>query len=220
MITGFNTDVEYEGRVFHVQTEDKGRDNPVVESLVYSGGEIVASRRASYAELAQSQGYSEAEVQKRMESQHQALIRDIRNGRFDPEGPKPFGSDIVSNRSLDEVVLDVLARDLSVERIRLEVAPGSPLREGTAPSVRFRVLAETSGQPLARALVAVKVISTIDRAKDLFQGETNPEGFVDAVLELPLIPDGNSALLCQAQLGDSSAEVQHLVQKHGISAEP
>ncbi len=47
MITGFNTDVEYEGRVFHVQTEDKGRTNPVVESLVYSGGEIVASRRAS-----------------------------------------------------------------------------------------------------------------------------------------------------------------------------
>jgi hypothetical protein len=59
MITGFNTDVAYEDRTFHVQTEDKGRTNPVVESLVYSGGEIVASRRASYAELAASARYSE-----------------------------------------------------------------------------------------------------------------------------------------------------------------
>src|ERR1700752_217149 len=118
MITGFNTDVEYEGRVFHVQTEDKGRDNPVVESLVYSGGEIVASRRASYAELARSESYSEAEVLKRMEAQHQVLIRDIRHGRFDPEGPRPFGSDIVSNRSLDEVILDFLAQEATVERIR------------------------------------------------------------------------------------------------------
>ena len=220
MITGFNTDVDYEGRVFHVQTEDKGRDNPVVESLVYSGGEIVASRRASYAELAQSQAYSETEVLKRMESQHQALIRDIRNGRFDPEGPRPFGSEIVSNRSLDEVVLAFLAQEVTVERIRLEVAPGAPLREGTAPNVRFRVLAETSGLPLARATVAVKMISTVDRAKDLFAGETNPDGWVDAILDLPMVPDGNSALLCQAQLGDSCAEVQHLVQKHGVSPEP
>ena len=44
MITGFNTDVEYDGRTFHVQTEDRGQRNPVVESLVYSGGEIVATR--------------------------------------------------------------------------------------------------------------------------------------------------------------------------------
>ena len=219
MITGFNTDVDYEGRVFHVQTEDKGRENPVVESLVYSGGEIVASRRASYAELARSDVYSEAEVLKRMEAQHQVLIRDIRNGRFDPEGPRPFGSEIVSNRSLDEVILDFLAQGATVERLRLEVDPTAPLEEGTAPSVRFRVLAETSGLPLAGAKVAVKVISTLDRARDLFAGETNAEGWVDATLDLLLVPDGNSALLCQAQLGDSSAEVQHLVRKRGIAAE-
>jgi len=30
MITGFNSDIEYGGKVFHVQTEEKGLDNPVV----------------------------------------------------------------------------------------------------------------------------------------------------------------------------------------------
>ncbi len=51
MVTGFNTDVEHEGRVYHVQTEDKGVGNPIIETLIYMGGEILAARRSSYADL-------------------------------------------------------------------------------------------------------------------------------------------------------------------------
>ena len=39
MITGFNTDVDYDGRIFHVQTEDKGRDNPVLDRPVHRAPE-------------------------------------------------------------------------------------------------------------------------------------------------------------------------------------
>src|SRR5258706_14113391 len=99
MITGFNTDVDYEGRVFHVQTEDKGFDNPVVESLVYTAGEIITSRRASYGDLLKSPDYSDAELARRMESQHQAIIREIMAGRFDPDGPRRVGDNMCTNSS-------------------------------------------------------------------------------------------------------------------------
>ena len=85
MITGFNTDVDYLGRVYHVQTEDKGLKNPVVESLIYCGGEIVTSRRTSYEELASHADFCEEQVLSRMEAQHDKLIRDIRNGEYDPD---------------------------------------------------------------------------------------------------------------------------------------
>ena len=49
MITGFNTDVKYRGVVYHVQTEDKGEGNPMIETLIYKGGEILGSRGASVA---------------------------------------------------------------------------------------------------------------------------------------------------------------------------
>ena len=39
MITGFNSDVKYRGLVYHVQTEDKGKVNPLIETLIYRGGE-------------------------------------------------------------------------------------------------------------------------------------------------------------------------------------
>jgi TonB family protein len=107
MITGFNTDVEYDGRTFHVQTEERGSGNPVVETLVYCGGELVTFVTSSYADLVESTGCSESDVLGRMEGQHEQLIRQILGGKYHP-APKPYGHDLVSNRSLDEVVREYL----------------------------------------------------------------------------------------------------------------
>jgi hypothetical protein len=86
VITGFNTDVKHKNRVFHIQTEDKGEGNPCVESLVYVGGEILATKRTSYAEVVQT-GRDDHAVQDLMEQQHRTMIAAIQRGRFDgPNG--------------------------------------------------------------------------------------------------------------------------------------
>lgn len=86
MITGFNTDVKHKNRVFHIQTEDKGEANPYVESLVYVGGEILATKRTSYAEVVRG-GRDDHAVQDLMEQQHRTMIAAIQRGRFDgPNG--------------------------------------------------------------------------------------------------------------------------------------
>ena len=97
MITGFNTDVKHRNRVFHIQTEDKGEANPYVESLVYVGGEILATKRTSYAEVIKTSGRDDHAVQDLMEQQHRTMIAAIQRGRFDgpnggiqiPEGMSP-----------------------------------------------------------------------------------------------------------------------------------
>jgi hypothetical protein len=108
MLTGFNTDVNHEGKTFHVQTEDKGESNPVIETLIYEGGQILASRRQDYAEQAGS-GMSRETLVALMERQHQAVVRDIRLGKYDPpELRRPFGEGIISDRSLDELVRELI----------------------------------------------------------------------------------------------------------------
>jgi hypothetical protein len=82
MITGYNTDVRHSEVVFHVQTEDKGEANPFIESLVYVGGQVLAARRAGYADLLTA-GEGEAAVVAMMERQHRTMIAAIRQGRFD-----------------------------------------------------------------------------------------------------------------------------------------
>lgn len=215
MITGFNTDVDFEGRVFHVQTEDKGLDNPVVESLVYTAGEIITSRRSSYGDLLRSPEYNDAELARRMESQHQAIIREILSGRFDPDGPRPFGYNIVTNRSLDEVVLEFLAREVGLEQIRLEMSEQLTFVEGTEPALNLRVIAEASDRPVAGAKVTVKLISTREKPKEIFAGTSGQDGRVEAKFQIPKVPGANTAILFQAEASGNNAEIKQLVMKSG-----
>lgn len=82
MITGFNTDVEYEGTVYHVQTEDKGLDSPLILSLVYVGGAILASKRSRYDDLI-AKGFEEKELAERLNRQHKLICAAIRSGRIE-----------------------------------------------------------------------------------------------------------------------------------------
>jgi len=82
VITGFNTDIEHDGVVYHVQTEDKGLDTPLILSLVYSGGAILASKRARYEDLIAS-GFSDEALSERLTRQHKLICAAIHAGRIE-----------------------------------------------------------------------------------------------------------------------------------------
>jgi hypothetical protein len=82
VITGFNTDIRHNDKVYHIQTEDKGVQNPYIESLVYVGGEILASKKTSYAEQLKT-GVDDKWIGGLMEQQHRTMIAAIKRGRFD-----------------------------------------------------------------------------------------------------------------------------------------
>ena len=83
MITGFNTDVKHAERVYHVQTEDRGIGNPVIESLVYVGGEILMSKKSPYKDLVSGDRVDEKALREMMDLQHRRVIEAIRRGRLD-----------------------------------------------------------------------------------------------------------------------------------------
>jgi hypothetical protein len=103
VITGFNTDVKYRGVVYHVQTEDKGTANPLIETLIYKGGEILGSKRLPYGDLVT--GPDEASITRLMEDQHKNIIMEVKRGRYDAEAANTVMEDL----SLDELVLAYLA---------------------------------------------------------------------------------------------------------------
>jgi len=81
VITGFNTDIEHDGVVYHVQTEDKGLDTPLILSLVYVGGAILASKRAPYEDLI-AKGFSDEALSERLKRQHKLICAAINSGRI------------------------------------------------------------------------------------------------------------------------------------------
>lgn len=82
MVMGYNTDVSFNGRVFHIQTEP--RKDARIETTVYYGGAIVHSLKTSYLELLSSPDYSEESLRRLLEDQHRQVITQIRDGKIDP----------------------------------------------------------------------------------------------------------------------------------------
>ena len=77
MITGYNTDIEYEGVVYHVQTEDKGLSSPVIMSLIYDRGTILASKRAPSMKDLINGTLDEEALAERLQRQHKILCAAI-----------------------------------------------------------------------------------------------------------------------------------------------
>lgn len=88
MVPGFNTDFKYRGQTFHVQTEDNGVANPVVVSLLYHKGAILASRKTSYRDLLGKPDSAE-QLKETMKAQHKALMRELLAGAYDAKIPPP-----------------------------------------------------------------------------------------------------------------------------------
>ncbi|MGE5300282.1 MAG: hypothetical protein ACM3MB_04870 [Acidobacteriota bacterium] len=79
MLVGYNTNVPYKGKLYHVQTEDNGLKNPLVITLLYYKGTILASKKSSYADLISSPDYKE-KVRELMKEQHKAMMKELIRG--------------------------------------------------------------------------------------------------------------------------------------------
>jgi|YelNatPaOPRAMG01_1025707.scaffolds.fasta_scaffold01405_18 hypothetical protein len=81
MLVGYNTNVRYKDKVYHIQTEDNGIDNPVIVTFLYYQGAIIASRKTNYANIINEPDYKE-KVAKIMKVQHKYMIRELLSGRL------------------------------------------------------------------------------------------------------------------------------------------
>lgn len=92
MVVGFNHNIRYKGELFHVQTEDSGRANPHIITLLYRGGTILASSKTSYADIITTDQL-EMVVESIMKEQHKDMMRRLKSGEFDarifPDGAPP-----------------------------------------------------------------------------------------------------------------------------------
>jgi hypothetical protein len=206
MITGFNTDVEHDGQVYHVQTEDKGLVNPIIETLVYTGGQIVSVRKSSYAELAAAGRCDDAQIQRRMEQQHLGLIHELREGMLSKEDLQPFGWNVVSNRGFDQVVLSFLEERVPVEKLRIELIEPHGLRAGASARLELRVTEESTERPIGRASVVVRLCRG-DATTDLVSARTDASGRVAAPCAIPVDAAAGTTIVCAAEAAGKTAEV-------------
>ena len=213
MITGYNTDVRHGNRVFHVQTEDKGLSNPKIETLIYVGGEILDSYRGAYDDLLAEPPVPENAIQGRMDAQHKAVIRDIKNGKYDTAALDPQAAEqtVFNDRPLDQTILEYLSTEGDADT--LELVLEEPLAPTFGRLFVFKVQTRLciSQAPLPGADVTVRIISNLKKAAILTAGKTDQDGLYTASVELPPSQPGHCALVisCSSEFGND--EVRALI---------
>ena len=90
---------------FHIQTEDKGENNPTIETLVYHNGEILLSRRVSYGHLMDKTDLRKR-IKSMMKTQHDQVIGELKGGKF--MHLLSMDTQMMDEQTLDEMVLDYL----------------------------------------------------------------------------------------------------------------
>ncbi|MFQ5543769.1 MAG: hypothetical protein ACE5FY_05400 [Nitrospiria bacterium] len=76
MLTGFNTNIQHKGEVYHVQTEDGGTSSPAVTTQIFKAGAVFLSRKTSYEAFSLTSSPPSPDMIKNfMQEQHKNMIR-------------------------------------------------------------------------------------------------------------------------------------------------
>jgi hypothetical protein len=232
VITGFNTDIKHNDKVYHIQTEDKGLQNPYIESLVYVGGEILASKKTSYAEQAKS-GVDEKWIGSLMEQQHRTMIAAIKRGRFDqpadatkvtavhpvaPANAKTIEAlnatvNVDDDKTLDQVIIDYLASEAESEHLELSLLTNVDFVAGAPIELRVATKKSLSQSPIAAVPIEVKVISTVEAPRVIYKGKTASDGTAVIRCVVPAFKEGTAAVIISAQSSLGNDEIKQLVKK-------
>ncbi len=237
VLTGYNTDIENAGTTYHVQTEDKGRSNPIVESLVYARGEILYSRRTSYRDLVEEEVENSA-IATLMERQHHTIVEVIRRGRLAQlvDGPETVNEDDDTGISrggdiglldaenatggegdeptLDQVILDYLAAQRGRAHLVLRAVGKHDFVYGSKAEISISAVDSQSNtvQPGVRITVLFKSTSE-PRRLVLAEGKTDDDGVFVATELLPEFSGGTSAVVITAESDLGQSEIKHLVHR-------
>lgn len=174
MITGFNTDIEYKGVTYHVQTEDKGLAMPLILSLVYDRGTILASKRSPYDDLLLP-AFDEKALSERLQKQHKLICAAVRAGRIDDlkrmtmkeSASRPKG--LVAQREIKPVVES--KEIVSPKKETLAPSPQSKNEEIPLPQIlrdKFQsgIQAKKIELDLPKVLTGERITAKIQKPKD------------------------------------------------------
>jgi hypothetical protein len=188
MSSGFNTDVPVGDRIFHVQTEDRGPANPLIDTTIYQNGRVVLRRASNYAHYAESEEFDARELLERVEEHHRALIEDLRTGLLDGE---------MAAAAKEEAG----GGGIQVQLLN----PGSWLSGGNV-SLDLRVLRRADRRPEGGASVEASIEGALQQGRHT--ARSDDQGRVNLEFPMPPLGKGTLALVIVARNEESKDEIR------------
>ena len=198
MIFGFNTDLRVGSAVYHVQTEDRGDANPVIDTTIYSKGRILHRRVNNYKEFRDAPDFNPAALRQRLEEQHRAVIDELRSGSLALENP----SDTAARAATATPAKSPDSAGIQVQLLN----PASWIAAGTA-TLKLEVKSKSGGEVEREAEICVTVTG-IKGPVD-FAVTTDSEGHAELSFPLPRLGPGGTDLVIRAKSPSGEDEIRY-----------
>ena len=200
MSSGFNTDVRVGDRVFHVQTEDRGPNHPVIDTTVYQNGRVFHRQASDYQQFKDSGEFSDELLRQRVQEQHRTVIEDLRGGRLDAE------------------IAAAVEKASAASGIQLQLLnPNSWLTAGHV-SLDVEILRRADRQPQAGVEVNAAIEGALQDGR--CAGTTDDQGRVRIQFPMPPLGKGDLALVIHAQTKGGKDEIRFAMRSRAKTAAP
>jgi hypothetical protein len=182
---GDNSSVEVGGQKFHVETETRSGDHPIIDTTVYSKGRILYRRVKTCDDLPPASEEIVEELQKRVDAQHHSVMHDLQSGalNFDQSAAEPKRMKPAAPIEFPKGIEVRLANS------------GSWLVNGTA-SLNVEVRGRADNKPAAG--ISVEVVMEGAKPPFRMQAGTDPSGRVALAFPMPKLGVDGGELIIRA----------------------
>lgn len=177
MIFGYNTNVTVAGTSYHVQTEDRGVANALIDTTVYCRGRVMHRRTNNYFDLLPLDADREGALKLRLDEQHRGVLEQIRTGVLVLAPPPALPASAPS-------------------ALALELMNAKSWLTGKRAKLRIAVRHKEDGSDVAGA----QVVARIDGAETPggFKTRTGKDGQAHLEFDMPHLSGAEPALVIEA----------------------
>ena len=192
MIFGHNTDVNLHGSIYHVQTEDRGTHNALLETTVYCRGRVLHRLVNNYFDLLPLDPDKEAALKLRLDAQHRTVLEEMRTGALVLAPPPTPGPEVAPPRPASHPLL-------------LELTNPRTWLKGKHAELVILVK-NSSGTPLSGATATAKVEgASTPLNKSAISGS---DGLAHLAFEMPAFTSAEPAVVIDAVHGSSRGHLR------------
>jgi hypothetical protein len=198
---GFNTDIQIGGLVLHVQTEDRGKRNPVLETTVYDGGRVLHQRKRNYAEHLSDADFGDDLIKQWLEEQHRSVIEELRSGTLAVALPAPPPA------ATPQPPPPPVAHAPAQKGIQVQLTnPASWLKAGSA-----KLVIEVHSRMLRQPVENVQIEVTFEGAQHpvMFMATTDVHGRAELSFPMPHLGSGGADLVIRASSPGGVDEIRY-----------
>ncbi|HTF22321.1 MAG TPA: hypothetical protein VK937_00220 [Candidatus Limnocylindria bacterium] len=196
MLFGHNSNVKAGDTTYHVQTEDRGATNALIDTTVYFRGRVLHRRTNNYFDLLPLNADSERALKQRLDEQHRAIVEELRTGALHLALPQDEKDSALAAAPDSAVARKVLL---------LELINAKTWLSGKRALLQVAVRNQTN-----QAVEGAKVTARVDGAAEIseYASETGPFGHAQFEFDMPRLSGADAALLIEALHGNARGHLR------------